>query len=135
MKARQLVERLFGADELAQKGFQSLVTQVMQHVEGYLGDVITDETSENEAKEEAWTLAIDYANETFSQMDRAKKIEIASEACAKMGYPPRGYRQKKRPDDSKTAKIDLQPEPERPLVKPTGVKHGVYRPNIPNFNA
>jgi hypothetical protein len=123
MTPKDLVENLLSED--------GIVDKIVSSVERYLGDVITDETDDATAREECWTLCIDKANDLIGQGPRA--IAAAKEACAILGYPPKGY----RPRKEKPAQPVWPPqvgkpgrpaqEPER-VVKPTGVVHGPYRP-------
>lgn len=126
MKARDLVENLFNFRPSGMD-FDKAVQRVVMHVQTYLGDVVGEETTEDVAREECWTLAIDRANELSN--DRQTAIRVAKEACHRVGYTPKGYRPAKRkpvqpvwPPQTADEMADKKPEPQLP--KPTGVKHG-----------
>jgi hypothetical protein len=76
--------------------YEDEIKRTVKNIEKFIGDVVTDETSEAEGREEAWTLAIDFVNEKFGSLNQKDKIKIASEACSLCGYKPVGYRPKKK---------------------------------------
>ena len=130
MKPKDLVDQLLSEDV----DFDRLVDRVETRAQDHMGDVITDETTEDEAREEAWTLCIDAANEILRYENRPLAIKAASEAAHRMGYTPKGYRPVKRKAAKpvwppRTSSDPVPQEPER-VVKPTGVVHGHYRPSF-----
>lgn len=124
MKPKDLVEHLLGETDQIQR--------IVDEVEQYLGDVIDPDMSEEDAREECWTLCIDKANDIMGRGPSA--IAAAKEACHRLGYTPVGYRPKKEkavqpvwpPQFAKPGRS----EPER-VVKPTGVVHGPYK--LPSY--
>lgn len=121
--ARRLIDSLLETEE-------NRVSQIVAQVEQHLGDVISDETPEDVAKEECWTLCIDAANDMFGR--GAKAIAAAKEACAELGYPPKGYRPKKKVDVQPTWPPATSSElAKEKSIKSTGVVHPPYRPDVP----
>lgn len=128
MKARDLIDSIQESD---------IVSRIVSRVEGSLGDVISDEHStENPnvpASEECWTLCIDVANGLLGQGPAA--IRAAKEACAELGYPQKGYRQKPK----ERAEPVWPPKPyfgpgeksQDSPPKKSGVVHQAYRPDVP----
>lgn len=120
-----------------QDDFDHLVTKVMQTVQSYIGDVVSEETPEDTAREECWTLAIDDANSRIADRDLA--IKVAKEVCHQMGYTPKGYRPKKKeaptpvwpPRAAPDQYSRKKEEPASKLPPSTGVHHGAYRPDVP----
>lgn len=125
MKPEDLVEQLLSEVDQVQR--------IVDEVEQYLGDVIDPDMSEEDAREECWTLCIDKANDIMGRGPSA--IAAAKEACHRLGYTPVGYRPK--PKKERPAAQPVWPprmsgaaEPER-VVKPTGVVHGPYK--LPSY--
>jgi hypothetical protein len=104
------------------------VAAVVAHAEKFLGDVITDETTDDEAREECWTLCIDKANDMLGVGNEARRV--ASQACAELGYPPKGYRAPRAKPTQPVwpPRAAGSPAPETPPVKPTGVHRPTYDP-------
>lgn len=133
MKPEDLVDQLL-SEKIRLDPNDPLVTKIETIVQNYIGDVVGEETTEDEAREECWTLAIDAANERIRDRDLA--IAVASEVCHRMGYTPKGYKpsyKKQKPAQPvwppRTSSDPVPEEPER-VVKPTGVVHGHYRPSF-----
>jgi hypothetical protein len=128
MKPKDLVEHLLSEAP----DFDSLVARIVARAEKHMGDVIDDETSDENAREETWTLCIDAANEILHN-DRPLAIKVASEAAHQLGYTPKGYRPRKtKPagDPVWPPRVGNSPEEPERVVKPTGVVHGQYRPSF-----
>jgi hypothetical protein len=63
------------------------VTRVIAQVEPLMGDVIDEDTPEEQTAEEVFTLVSDTANELLKNLSETDRQEIISLACKELGYP------------------------------------------------
>lgn len=118
MYAKDIIDEII--ENRAQHRDTSLADKIVAEVEQYLGDVITDETSDELATAECWDLCIDAANELTHNKDEARAA--ARRACAQLGYPQKGYRHSRIEQ-----KAEVHAKAPTPVIS-TGIHHQTYDP-------